>query len=312
MSSNPQYVYNPSERTVYVNDGESKVELYTDVSQPEFETLESVEAFAEDTSSLLDRLLHTMLGLREGGGREEFYQQVTDLQAETVTRFEKCRHYQEAIKARNSEVLNAQLGQLYKLEKLLKRYLRALSISQSIGFSQRLHDQYNHTDDHLYLYGYVRNVYSTIEYLGKVLINRLGEHSIGLDEAGTGFREIYETLREEDLLHAVDDTHQVPIPPTGRQMTMGDLTLNQGSIEYLRTKRNNIVHHCPLVVDEDSAAHLPDDLLSTIVFTNGDTRKLLELSSRLHFQSIGLFVNYLMSFQKELLEQLVEAWFHEQ
>jgi hypothetical protein len=311
VSQYPQYVYKPSEQAVYKDDGDTVKQVYSGVSKVEFETLESVDRFLDEASSLIDRLLHSMLGVREDGGRAEFYQEVTALQAETVTRFEDCRHYQEAIRARDSDVLEAQLGQLYKLEKLLKRFLRALSISQSIGFSQRLFDQYNHTDDHLYLYGFVRNVYSTIEYLGKILINRLGDQSIDIDESGRGVTDIYDTLREENLLHAVDDTHRVTIPPTDREMAMGDLTLTQESIEYLRTKRNNIVHHCPLVVDEDSAEHLPDDLRSTIVFTNDDMRTLLELSSRLHFQSIGLFLTYLKRFHKDLAEQFVDALYHE-
>ena len=81
---------------------------------------------------------------------------------------------------------------------------------------------------------------------------------------------------------------------------------------FLWSKRNEIVHHCPVVVDAETIEHLPDDLLTTAVLTQPVLERLTALATRVHLHSIGMFLKFVASYLTEMIEQLVDAWYYEQ
>ena len=189
----------------------------------------------------------------------------------------------------------------------MKHFFRALTISQSLAFSQRLCVEYTATEDYLYLYNLVRNVCSTIEYLGSLIENRIGEGRIDLDDKSITAVDAYEEVKKQKLGSVFNLDQTIRLPPNNREIRMEEIGLSTGSMKYLWKKRCDIVHECPLVVSQEDIEHLPDDIVSTSVITESDVEKLIWLSFRLHHHSVSIFLNYVLSYLKKMLEGFVET-----
>lgn len=300
--------YDEDARTIYVESEGDCLELYTEASRSEFELVVEIAEFETDASALLDRMLDIMTNQHALVQQREYFDRLDALQRKTGTFYRRCGELQQECNSADSDIIEGQINRLYKIEKLLKHYFRCLAVAQSLGFSQRLITQYLATDDHVYLYGFVRNACSTIEFLGTVLENRIGNGDLQRDDHGQTFKDVYEALKAQDLVEVLGAEQNIQVPPTGETIRMGDITLSTQSMEFLRTKRNEIVHHCPLVIGEEDTEHLPQEILSTSFITGSDIQKLVHLSYRLHIHSVGIFMNFSKSYTIDILEQMIQAW----
>jgi hypothetical protein len=307
MPSEPELVYDADNRDVLVEAGDGPVHLYSDVSRSEFDLLESIDDFATEASALLDVLLDTMPKQRALLRRNEYFQRLGDLQQETASHYAQCTAYQEQVREHESEVLEAQLGILYKLEKLLKHYFRCLSAAQSLGFSQRLLERYMGSGDYVFLYAFVRNTCSSIEYLGTLVENRMGQGDLEMEKGGESANQVYRELRAQDLDGLMAEEQVVQIQPTGQSMQMGEIPLTTASMEFVWNQRNKIVHHCPLVMEQATAEMVPEEILSGYVLTEDEITKLTHLCHRLHLHSLGLFMNFCKDYTMTMVTELVEA-----
>jgi hypothetical protein len=94
-------------------------------------------------------------------------------------------------------------------------------------------------------------------------------------------------------------------------MPIGDVSLDGAEVDWLWDRRNQIVHNRPLVVDEDTLSAVPAELRSTAILSESTVERLIQLTSRTHLHSTGMFLSYSMTYQKELVGALVEAWYPE-
>lgn len=305
-------VYDEDERAVIAKADNESVELYTDVSREEFERIDTVESFVSDTSRLFEELFQVLIHQRDLISQGAYFDRLGSLQQKAAKQYGQCLEYQEELADVESDAVATQLKQLYKVNKFLKHYFRALTIAQSLGFSQRLLTQYTKTQDNLHLYGFVRNVCSTVEYLGKLMENRMGEGEFELDDKSLNAFDVYEELKQQNLDEVFNPDQVIQVPPTNEKMKQGELRISTGSMDYLWDKRCDIVHDCPLVVPEKTIEHLPKDIVSTSVLTTSDVKKLTHLAFRVHFHSISMFLNFVLSYQKKQLEAMVDAWYLEQ
>lgn len=311
MSTVPEFVYDADSRTIFVRNGDTTVELLTDASRQEFELVSAIDKFVTSASSLLDRTLTSMASdaflphQRIPVARfPEFLQQAAE-------HYQRGCELQETVRTHDSDILDEHLGMLYKTEKFLKHFLRCLSIAQSLEFSRRLGMRYLSTNDHVYLYSFVRNSCSTFEYLGK-----LGEHRLGageLDSANKGITcvDVYQSLGDQDLYDPLNPDHELQIPPTGQHVSIDDMAIELSSMEYLWKKRNEIVHHCPLLADAEIADRLPNAIQNSQIITSNDVKKLTHLSFRIQYYSVCLFFQLFTTYITDLGEQMVEAWYPE-
>jgi hypothetical protein len=304
------FVYNEDKRTVLLKDGDSSVEIYSDVSPSEFELIDKIDQFVVNTSSILDILIEVTIQQHELIANGSYFNHLNKLQQKAANAYGQCTVYQEVISENDSEVLTAQLSSLYKLEKFLKHYFRALTISQSLSFSQRLCAEYTMTDDYLHLYNLVRNTCSTVEYLGCLIESRMGEGKLDLNDKSITAVEVYEEIKGQGLDDVSDPTQEIYLPPENTKIKMGKIALSTSSMEYLWDKRCDIAHKCPLVVQEENLEHLPDDIVSTSVITEEDIKKLTWLSFKLHYHSVSIFINFSTSYLKKLLRGFVEALYY--
>lgn len=312
MDESPTFVYDADKRTVKLEAGDTSVEVYSEVTPDEFELLEEVDEFVTEAASLPDDLFHATINQHDLTTDGSYFDHLNDLQHRTASYYQTCIEYQDQISESDSEVVSAQLSLLYKLEKFLKHYFRTLTVGQSLAFSQRLATDYMQTNDYLYLYGFVRNTCSTVEYLGKLLESRMGKGSIDLDDESMNAADVYEEVKNQGLDDVFNEEQELRIPPTNQMMTMGEIGLSTGSMEYLWEKRCDIVHDCPLVVGEEDVDHLPDEIVSTSIITESDVTKLAHLSFRLHFHSVSMFLNFTLSYLQNMVTAMVEALYYDQ
>jgi len=305
------FVYDEDRRTVLLEDGDSSVEIYSDVNPSEFELIDKIDQFVVDTSSLLDILIEITIRQRELVANGSYFDYLNELQQKTANAYGQCVLYQETLSGNDSEVLTAQLPPLYKLEKFLKHFFRALTISQSLSFSQRLCEEYTVTGDYLHLYNLVRNTCSTVEYLGCLIENRVGQGNLNLNDKSLTAAEVYEEIKKQGLDDVSDPSQEIYLPPENTKIKMSEIALSTRSMEYLWKKRCNIAHKCPLVVQENNLEHLPEDIISTNTISESDIKTLTWLSFRLHYHSVSIFVNFSTSYLKNLLEGFVESIYYD-
>ncbi|MBO4248401.1 hypothetical protein IL252_11305 [Halomicrobium sp. IBSBa] len=311
MESNPEYRYDRHREEIYVEVDNDRTTLYSNASRKEFEVVSDIEELVTKASALSERLIDTIQNRDRLVRENQYFPVLNTLQEKAGDYYEQCLHLQSVSEETSSEIIQAKLGQLYKLNKLLKHYFRMLSVAQSIGFSERLVFTHLSSHGYVFLYGFVRNVCSTLEYLGKLLENRQGKGTLGLDAENVSFKQVYKEIQNQGIDETFNPEQKVEIPGKAKQMKVGEIGLNDAEMDFLWDKRNDIVHHCPMVVQEDTVEHLPDDLLTTAIFTESDTEMLTRLASRVHLHSIGMFLKYISGYIEELLDQLIEAWYHE-
>ncbi|QLH79808.1 hypothetical protein HZS55_22035 [Halosimplex rubrum] len=307
LDTDHELVYDRHEEAIYVETDEDRWIRHPDASQAEFGHVSEIDELATDTFDLLDSLLQTIQNRTELIDRNQYFSRLDKFQRQAGGYYERCQRLQTVAKEGDSAILAEWLDVLYKTNKLLTHYFRQLSIAQSIGFSQRLVFTYLGTTDYVFLYGFVRNACSTLEYLGKLIESRGGANNIGLENQGVNFKAVYEELQDQGLDETLTAEAWVTIPTRDSRMRMGDVGLDSSEMEFLRTKRNEIVHHCPIVVDEETTAHLPEDILTTAVLTQSDAEKLVQLASRVHLHSIGIFLQYSKSYTENLVVESFEA-----
>lgn len=307
MPPESSFSYDDAQRRVLFEVDGDPVEVYTDVSPAEFELVSAVDEFVSRATRLHEGPIHCTHRHQELVAAGRYFDQLDELQRRAGRYFHEGNQLQERVADSSSDVVTAQLGMLYKVEKFLKHYFRALTIGQNIGFSQRWLTQYVVTNDHLYLYAFVRNVCSTVEYGGVLIENWMGDGRLDRSDTGRNCVTVYEVLKEQGLDEVLNADEEIRLPPHGQMERCGDLRLSTAAIEYVWEKRCDIVHHCPLVVDEDDTTHLPEELVSTSILTGENIDHLTHLGSRLHFHSVCLFFNYMSSYMKNVVGEMVEA-----
>lgn len=307
MEDTPEFVYDRHEEAIFVEHSGGRTMLYPNASRREFEVITDVRGLLSRTTSLSDTLIDTLTQQGELIRKSRYFATLNALQQNAGEYYDECLRYQSIVRESESEIVQAQISLLYKAEKFLKHYFRELSIAQSLGFSERLSLTYLTERDYVFLYGFVRNACSTLEYLGKLLESRRGEGKLGLDNKGVTFKRVYRELEEQGLFETFADSQEVRIPFRNEPMQMGELVLDERELQFLWSKRNEIVHHCPVVIENETKETLPEDLLSTSVITLSDAEKLTELASRVHVHSLGIFLKYSASYMQDMIEQLVDA-----
>lgn len=311
MEETPELVYNRDEPTVLVEVDDKSVELYSDVAPEDFELIAEVDAFVSETTGLFDELFQATISQNRLTRQGSYFDKLGNLQQKAARQYRRCVEYQDDLSEVESEAVAAQLEQLYKDNKFLKHYFRALTVAQSLAFSQRLAVHYVETNDYLYLYGFVRNVCSTVEYLGKLMENRMGQGKIDLHDKSVNAFDVYEVVKHQGLDEVFNPEREIVIPPTNQKMKQSDIGISTRSMDYLWDKRCDIVHDCPLVIPEEDVDHLPEEIVSTNILTTSDAKKIAHLSFRIHFHSVSMFLNFALSYLKKQAVAMVEAWYLE-
>lgn len=312
MNEIPEMVYDRHEGAIYVEHGSDRTMLYPSATRKEFAVISDIDDLLTKATALSDKLIETLQHYQELIRQNQYFETLNAFQRDAGDFYEECQRFQSVAEGSGSDIVEAQLGQLYKLEKFLKHYFRQLSVAQSLGFSEQLVFTYLSTGRDVSLYGFVRNACSTLEYLGKLLESRLGEGSLEVGDKSNTFKHVYRELQRQGLTETFTDSQAVRIPRKDEPMEMGNLSLSDEEIEFLWDKRNEIVHHCPIVVEEKTIDRLPDELLTATLLTKVDVEKLTQLASRVHMHSVGMFLKLSSSYMEEMVEQLGEAWYYEE
>ena len=284
------------------------VKIFIDATEDEFEFIEAVNELSNQCGALVEALVpdpDILQNIR--------MKRIKALQQKAIKCYEDCIEYQCKAEESNSEVVSAPLKMLYKMEKALKHYFRTLSVAQSLAFSQSFFLNYMKNKGHFHLYVFVRNVCTTVEYLGAMIINRVGDGSVDITDPGENWVHVYEKLKAQDLHEPLtDEDMEVAIPPTGREEPLNELPLSSFEMDYLNRKRNDIVHHCPLFVPETDPDVLPEELVNNRIMTKKDLRSLCEYASRLHLHTTMMFIDFVSSYLKSMLEGFIEMVYVEQ
>lgn len=306
---NPQFVYDEETREVQLEHGDTSPTVYTDVSEAEFELIEAVDEIGNECAALIEATVPDPDVLQNIS-----VDRISSLQERAIECYEDCMEYKRKAEDHDSEVVSAQLKMLYKIKKTLEHYFRILSVAQSLAFSQALCFTYLQNERHLDLYVFVRNVCTTTEYLGAMIINRSGEGSVDVSDSSENWTGVYETLKEQGLGEPLieDEDVEVTIPPSGRKEPLEELPLSASQMNYLNDKRNDIVHHCPLFVPEDDRDVLPEDLISNRIMTKKDLFALCEYATRLHLHTNLMFIDYVRSYLETLVEEFAELVYLEE
>ncbi|WP_232703138.1 hypothetical protein [Halobacterium wangiae] len=311
MNGMPELEYNRHAQSVYVKFEGDWTRLHSNASPEEFAVISDIDDLAIEASALSDKLINLLMQSRELVQKNQYFATLSAFQEEAGEHYQECLRFQSVAKASDSDIVKAQLGILYKLDKFLKHYFRELSVAQSLGFSERLLFTYLSTNDYVFLYGFARNTCSTLEYLGKLLESRQGQGALSLADESVTFKQIYREIQKQGLGETFADSQLVRIPETDEQMQMGEIGLGDSEMDFLWDKRNDIVHHCPIVVEEETVEHLPEDILTAAVLTQADIERVTRLAARVHLHSIGMFLKFSSGYMMDLVEKLVEARYHE-
>lgn len=311
MADNPEYEFDRHEKAIYVKHEGEKTKLYPDATRKEFAVISDIEDLVTEASELSHKLILTIQHRESLIKQSDFFSSLNSFQNEAGDCYEQCARFQSVARETSSEIVGAHLQLLFKLEKFLKHYFRQLSVAQSLGFSEQLIFSYLRSQNHVFLYGAVRNACSTLEYLGKLVENRLGDGVLDSDDKGLNFKDVYKELQQQEIDETVEDSQEVLIPPQNDRMEMGELALEYQEMDFIWAKRNDIVHNCPLVVERETVEKIPDEIVTAATISHSEIKRLTRLSSRIHLHSIGMFLNYSKSYQIELVEKFVEAIFQQ-
>jgi len=317
-SEGPEFIYDEQERAIRMEyDGKSVI-TYSDVDRDEYEFFVSVDDFITESTTLIDDLAEVMVK-QVGQLREDILlNSLGNFQQRAIKDYKQCLEFQDKLTNHDSTVINDILTLVYKQEKLLKHYFRFLSIAQSLAVSYQLGFKSLLADSPVYLYPLVRNVCSTIEYLGQAVENRLGNGHIDIEKTGQNAVSVYMELSSQGLLDpqvdsdkfALEDT-EVIVPPRNVTIPLSDLAISEKSMQWLWKKRCEIVHTPPLIVGDENTDALPEDLKSSYILTTDDQRMLTELSFRVHIHSTLLFIKYIFHYLQSMVPGMVEIIYPE-
>lgn len=307
MDPNPEFVYDELNEVIFLESDESRVEVYSEASHQEFELIKAAHQVPDDISVLFAAMNQTTEGLGALTGTEDYFGRISSIAEDAANLYERCTHLQGDIEESSSEIVSAQLDPLYKSEKNLKHFLRCLSAAQSLGYSQRLLLNYVETRDRVFLLGFLRNVCSTVEFLGILVENRIGEGNLNRDDKGLNFARVYRELENQSIGRPFNENESVNVLPFDESMRLGDVPLDTDLLDHIRFKRNKIAHRSPLVVSEETLNYLPDEIVNTAVLSDADMDYLLFLSHRLHYHSIGMYFRLCAHYEKNAIKSFSDA-----
>lgn len=314
----PEFIYDDQTREVRVeHDGGSFVS-YSDIDRDSYDILVAVDEFVMQSTTLTDDLLEKLTAQVARQKGNVLLEALPLFQERAVDDYQQCLQYQKDLKMADPTIANDLKKLLYKHEKLLKHYFRVLSIAQSLAVSYRL--GFKSLSEHqLYIYPFVQNVCSTIEYLGQAVENRMGDGQIDLEQTHENAETVYKKLKKQELTDprlGSDNVNleevEIIIPPGNTTKSVSELPITVNSMEWLWEKRCQIVHSPPLIVSDERAESLPDELVSSHIFTEDDMRILTELSFRVHFHSSLLFIKYISTYMKRMVGPMVGILYPEE
>lgn len=298
------FVYNNETGVVTFQTEDQSTEIWENIDETVFEQIQTVDILSKRCSGLLEVTVRRLNRLQTISKNE-----LQELQQESIDCYQRCLDRQSWIESYETSLSVSLLEQLYKLEKFLKDYFRLLSVAEAIQFSQQLLLNYHDRgDSHLSLFVAVRNICSTSEYLFKLVINRMGDGSVELNDSGVSLPTIYERLMDQGLGEPFDLDSSTRIPYNPNVKTIADVPLSSEDMNWLYDRRNDIVHHCPLFVPDEQLANLPDEFdQRKNVFTEDYLKHLFQLSSRLGLHTASVLLRFTFSYLEELITKFVET-----
>lgn len=261
MDSGPELVYDDDDRVVRWVMKDTSIDLHSNVESDDFELIKEIDELAKMSTGIVEWATRpeTSLALFLGDGKGLEFLRTT--QRKASENYERCLHLQEVLSEGNYPNAVEYEGLLFKTNKLLKHYFRTLSIAQGIAYSNRLLTDYCASQNHMYLYGFIRNFCSTVEHLGKYVEARDEEGGkIDLDRKEWNCVKVYQELRELKSAELMNANLEVTLEPYGQEERLGDIIPSVRSVQKLWDLRCEIAHGCPLVVPGEDTSHIPDDL----------------------------------------------------
>lgn len=295
----------------YVLDGE-QVDVHTGVSRRDFELIRDVDRIQNDISHLFRQLYELTDQRGTIVPQKEYSDELESLVDAVAKQFSRCVDLESELDDRDSDVSDLYLPVAYKTEKNLKHILRCVSVAHGIRSSQQTFAQYCETGDYSLLYDFVRNVCSTAEYTGTLVENRIGEGDLEMEDTGKSLPTVYKSLLEEGVESPLNPNSSVTVQPFGESMALQDVPLDADLIEYLWTARNRMVHRAPLVVSDEVADTFPNDVESTIVYSETEADRICYVSHRLHIHTTTMFIRLCLHYEQNSVDAFVEALFDEQ
>lgn len=313
MDSDPELVYDNETGEVRWVADDTSVRFHSDVDPADFELVEEIHELAEDSALLVEWATRPerAFALFLGDGKSLEFLHTT--QQTAVENYERCLHLQDVLSEGSYPTALEYEGLLFKTNKLLKHYFRTLSVAQGIAYSNRLLANYGSSQNHMYQYGFIRNVCSTVEHLGKYVEARDDEGgTIDLDGNEWYCVNVYRELRQLDSGEPKNADLEVTLEPYGQTECLGDIIPSVSSVQCLWDLRCEIAHGCPLVIPDMNTSDIPDDLLSNTVISWEELGEAVYLAHCLHYYTVCLFVQYASSYVVDMVEPLVDGVYAEQ
>lgn len=307
MPPNTGFQYDESNESIFLEGEESRVEVCSEASRQEFELIKAANQIPDAISALFESMNQSVeeVGtLIEAG---DYFSHISILCQDAANLYERCIQIQGLIEESSSDIVSGYLDLLYNSEKNLKHFLRCLSAGQSLGYSQRLLLNYQSSKDYVFLHGFIRSVCSTIQFLGVLVENRIGNGTLSMNDTGLNFSKVYEELQSQNIGRPYSENSSVNVLPSDESMRFGDVPLDTDELNHIRTKRNEIAHRSPLVVAGDTLNQLPDDIVNTAILSDTDMDRVLFLAHRLHLHSIGMYCRLCAHYEKNAIESFNDA-----
>ncbi|MBX0305284.1 hypothetical protein [Haloarcula salinisoli] len=310
MDETPAFEFDPQESMIYIDHEGSRINFYSEATRKEYAVVSDIDELANDGSRLSRDIAQLLMERQQLSSANQSGDRLQRLQQRVGKQYEQCQRFQEIAQTGRSKIVEEQLPILYKHEKLIKHALRQLAAAQSLGFSVQMLVTYLDSREVGYCYGFIRNVCSTVEYLGKHLEGRAGAGDLSTDEHDS-FKTVYQTLVEQKIPTNYVEDEQVVLPPESTTIPLSEVPLNDAEIDWLRKRRNQIVHHCPLIVSEATLSTLNDAVRSTTLITESERDRALKLAARLHLHTTTMLLNFMETYEQDLIEATIDVWYND-
>jgi hypothetical protein len=133
MRFDPEFVYDESKETIFLDGEDSRIEVYSKASRQEFELTRAAHEVPDILSALFAGMFETTEQLGGLEKDENYFDHIGALAQDAANLYRRCTQIHESIERNSPNVLSAQLDLLYTSEKNLKHFLRCLSAAQSLG-----------------------------------------------------------------------------------------------------------------------------------------------------------------------------------
>lgn len=308
MGEIPTFEFDGHESKIYIDYEGSRIDIYSEATRKEYAVVSDIDELANDGSRLSHDIAQLLMKRQQLSITDQPVDHLQHLQQRVGEQYEECQRFQEVAQTGHSKIVEEQLPILYKHEKLLKHALRQLAAAQSLGFSVQMLVTYLDSREVGFCYGFIRNVCSTVEYLGRHLEGRAGAGELDIDEHHS-FKTVYQTLVEQGIPTNYVEDEQVVLPPDNTEIPLDEVPLNDAEIDWLRKRRNQIVHHCPLIVDESILSTLNDAVRSTTLITEAERDRAIKLAARLHLHTTTMLLNFMETYEQDLMEATIDVWY---